>query len=109
MGIAHALARHFFWTENILWKEELDGLPSAVVLASQDSVLDAKEVWKYLTGSTPPPTDPAEVTEEWSEKDMTVRWYRGLDHSQAFLTKERREPMIKLLQRFVLIETSALD
>ncbi len=98
MGIAHALARHFFWTEIILWKEELDGLRSAVVLAGQDSVLDAKEVWRYLTGKA----QPTEVTDEWTENEMTVLWYQGLDHSQVFLTKERREPMVKLLQRFVL-------
>lgn len=97
MGIAHTLSRHFFWIENILWKEELDGLPSAVILAGQDSVLDAKEVWKYLTGQQTQPT------EEWTtEIGMTVRWYEGLDHSQVLGTNERREPMVKLLQKFVL-------
>ena len=95
MGIAHTLSRHFFWTEHILWKEELDGLPSAVILAGQDSVLDAKQVWKYLTGQMQP-------TEEWTGNGMTVRWFQGLDHSQVLGTKTRREPMVKLLQRFVL-------
>ena len=103
MGIAHTLARHFFWTEHILWKEELDGLPSAVILAGHDSVLDAKQVWKYLTGQTQPTdTGTGTDTEEWTENGLTVRWFQGLDHSQVLGTKERREPMVKLLQRFVL-------
>lgn len=95
MGIAHALGRHFFWAENILWKEELEGLQCGVILAAEDSVLDAKEVWKYLTSQS-------EASEEWTEAGMTVRWFEGLDHSQVLYTKERRAPVIKLLQRFVL-------
>ena len=95
IGIAHALARHFFWAENILWKEELEGLPCGIVLAGRDSVLDAKEVWRYLTGRS-------EAVDEWVESKMTVRWLEELDHSQVFRTKERREPIVKLLQRFVV-------
>ena len=98
MGIAHALARHFFWAENILWKEELKGLPCGIVLAGQDSILDAKEVWRYLTGHS----EAVAMEGEWTQSGMTVRWFEGLDHSQVFHTRERREPMIKLLQRFVL-------
>jgi len=78
-----------------LWKEELQGLQCGIVLAGQDSVLDAKEVWRYLTSQSEP-------VEEWTESKMTVRWLEELDHSQVFRTKERRAPMVKLLQRFVL-------
>ena len=81
--------------ENILWKEELEGLQCAIVLAGQDSVLDAKEVWRYLTSQS-------EAVEEWTERKITVRWLEELDHSQVFRTKESREPMVELLRRFVL-------
>ncbi|KAH9931897.1 uncharacterized protein B0H18DRAFT_988515, partial [Fomitopsis serialis] len=42
--ISRALSRHFFWTENVLWKEDLEGCETAVVLCGQDQIVDAREV-----------------------------------------------------------------
>ena len=44
------MSRHFFWTENILWKEELEGKQVCVILSGDDQIADAGEVRKYLTG-----------------------------------------------------------
>jgi pimeloyl-ACP methyl ester carboxylesterase len=53
--IAHTLGRRFFWTENILWKEDLeleDGYHDMTVLLSgNDDIVDVNAVRRYL-----PPT-----------------------------------------------------
>ncbi|TBU35374.1 hypothetical protein BD311DRAFT_734645 [Dichomitus squalens] len=93
--IARTLARHFFWAENILWKEDIEGRNVAVVLSELDQIVDAKEVRQYLTD---------EVTDEpkfrWQKEGLEVLWYRGIDHAQVFDTKTRRRPLISILQSF---------
>ncbi|RYO86031.1 hypothetical protein DL766_003624 [Monosporascus sp. MC13-8B] len=70
-GVAHCLARHFFWKENIVWKEDLvnatreparaNGLVSgsstakrkrrvAVAVAEYDLIVDTLSVAQYLAG-----------------------------------------------------------
>jgi hypothetical protein len=59
IGVAHTLARRFFWHENILWKEDLevDGRKEVesrtvtVVLSGKDDIVDAKAVRQYFTSS----------------------------------------------------------
>ncbi|OBZ69286.1 hypothetical protein A0H81_10886 [Grifola frondosa] len=41
--IARALARHFFWAQNILWKEDLVGRRVAVILSERDQIVDTLE------------------------------------------------------------------
>ena len=48
--MSRATSRHFFWMENILWKDELEGKHVCVVLSGDDEIVDAGEVRKYLTG-----------------------------------------------------------
>jgi pimeloyl-ACP methyl ester carboxylesterase len=60
IGVAHTLARRFFWHENILWKEDLEvdgrqGLEDravTVVLSGEDGIIDAEAVRRYLTASS---------------------------------------------------------
>ncbi|KAI0845328.1 hypothetical protein F5Y00DRAFT_246640 [Daldinia vernicosa] len=85
-GVAHCLGRHFFWKDNIVWKEELLGvagrLPAevggvgdqggqdtarprrnvAVCLAERDLIVDTSAVAQYLSADgdgwvTPNPAD----------------------------------------------------
>ena len=61
MGVAHSLARSFFWSQNIMWKEDLDlgvvgadgdkGRDVTVVLSGRDLIVDTKAVRRYLTAS----------------------------------------------------------
>jgi len=92
--IARALSRHFFWVENVLWKDDLDGRECAVVLCGRDQIVDAQEVRRYLTGTE-------ELDFEWREDGLEVLYYPDLDHSQQFDTFERRRPMVDILSRFV--------
>lgn len=61
MGVAHSLARGFFWSQNIVWKEDLgvegedgeDGRAVTVVLSGRDLIVDTEAVRRYLTASVP--------------------------------------------------------
>jgi len=48
MGVAHTLSRTFFWSENILWKNDLLSHHATVFLAGKDSIINAPLVYKYL-------------------------------------------------------------
>ncbi|MCJ1358971.1 MAG: hypothetical protein MMC33_008971 [Icmadophila ericetorum] len=49
MGVAHTLGRHFFWSENILWKEEVKGRKITAVLSGKDLIVNTEAVGRYLT------------------------------------------------------------
>ena len=93
--VARALARHFFWAENILWKEDLEDRDVAVVLSGRDQIVDAKEVWQYLTGE-----EFDQVHFKWEKDRLKVLYYADIDHAQVFDTKERRQPFVEIAQEF---------
>ncbi|KAF7795762.1 hypothetical protein EIP86_006929 [Pleurotus ostreatoroseus] len=94
--IARVLARYFFWTENILFKEDLVGRRVGVVVGGCDQIVDAEELRRYLTEEDEP-------TFKWESKDglLQVLWYPPLDHAQVFDTPERRSSMVTMLSGFV--------
>lgn len=49
MGVSHTLGRHFFWSENILWKEDLVGRKVTVSLGARDLIVNTAAVGKYLS------------------------------------------------------------
>ena len=91
--ISRATSRHFFWTENILRKEELEGNYICVVLSRDDQIVDGGEVRKYLTGG--------EEERRWELGRLEVLFHSGLDHAMVFDTKERRRPVLDVVRRFV--------
>ncbi|KAH9941213.1 uncharacterized protein BXZ73DRAFT_88379 [Epithele typhae] len=96
LDIARALARHFFWAENVLWKEELEGRRVAVSLSGRDQIVDAPEVWQYLTGEL---EGPSEL--RWKDKDLEVLYFDGLDHAEVFDTKRDRRIVLGVLTDFL--------
>lgn len=92
--VARALARHFFWAQNVLWKDDLQGREVAVVLSGKDQILDAREVRRYLTESD-------NLQFSWRQNGLEVLYYRDLDHAMVFDTKDRRRPMVDILSKFV--------
>ncbi|CAE6408835.1 unnamed protein product [Rhizoctonia solani] len=115
MGVAHALARHFFWTESVLWKEDLDALDKrvAIVLSGEDIIVDSPSVWTYLTNQPPPSIKsikprpfvlpaphPDSFTPTVCEGGNVEAYYLGgLDHAQMFLTRESWRGLIKVIDR----------
>ena len=77
-----------------MWKEDLEKEREvAVVLSEHDQIVDAKAVRKYLTG---------EERLRWERDGLEVLWYPGLDHAMVWDTKERREPMLEIIERFAI-------
>ncbi|KAH7317492.1 hypothetical protein B0J17DRAFT_622110 [Rhizoctonia solani] len=115
MGVAHALARHFFWTETVLWKEDLDSLGKrvAIVLSGEDIIVDSPAVWTYLTNQAPPSLkrikprpfvlpvpNPESFTPTVCEGGNVEAYYLGgLDHAQMFLTRECWRGLIRIIDR----------
>lgn len=77
-----------------MWKEELEGKKVAVVLSGEDQIVHAQEVRKYLTGEEEP-------SARWEKDGLQVLYYPGLDHAMVFDTKERRRPVLEVLDGFV--------
>lgn len=92
--VSRTLGRHFFWAENILWKEELEGKVVAVALSGEDQIVNTDAVWRYLTG---------EETRQvyWRERGLEVFCYPDLDHAMIFNTRARWWRLMHVLDRFV--------
>jgi len=48
-GVAHTLARHFFWSQNILWKKDLISHKVTVSLGGHDLIVNTEAVGRYLS------------------------------------------------------------
>ena len=95
LGVAHTLARHFFWSENILWKDELNDRLVTVVLGGRDLIVDTETVGAYLSGAD----DASKAIGAWKDKKLTgcgfeVVFFSELDHAQVF---EKRKRMMELV------------
>ena len=91
--MSRAASRHFFWTENILQKEEPEGKYICALLSRDDQIVDAGEVRRYLTGG--------EEERRWEEGRLEVLFFSGLDHAMVFDTRERSRPVLDVVRRFV--------
>ncbi|RDW62000.1 hypothetical protein BP6252_11433 [Coleophoma cylindrospora] len=116
MGVAHTLARHFFWYQNLIWKEDLLYRPSSnpdepnsytmrkatVILSGQDLIVPAQTVAAYLTCPDFPDWDKSpgcawyqntmrrpEQRSSWNSEDRKLRlvWFGDLDHAQMMFVK----------------------
>ena len=103
MGVAHTLSRTFFWSENILWKEDLVDRRTIVFLSGKDSIINTPQVRAYLQNTGTHQSSQAFEKKELSKTDsmlscsgeeglLKVVWYEDLDHGQIFdnaLTRDR--------------------
>ncbi len=92
MGVAHTLSRNFFWSENILWKEDILDHRCVIFLGEKDSIINSSKVLAYLQNGM-------ETTDKGEDMDSTggrsagslrVVWCAGLDHGQIFDLPVRR-------------------
>ena len=124
-GVAHCLGRHFFWSENVLWRDRIlelveTGTRVTASLASDDLIVDTAAVGEYLTEHQVP--DPVlEVNEEgheqmklessktkpinwkyrpWIGSGLEVMWWEGLDHAQVFDKLETRSKLVDVLVEY---------
>ncbi|KAF2766914.1 hypothetical protein EJ03DRAFT_344871 [Teratosphaeria nubilosa] len=106
--ISHTLARRFFWSEYILWKEDIAGLPVTVTLSGQDLIVPTRAVWTYLTGKDIADRDARQEDlsfrpqsdAEWTDGTLDVRWFGKLDHAALFDTKAGRRAVANIVHQY---------
>ncbi|KAL9603454.1 MAG: hypothetical protein Q9219_001141 [cf. Caloplaca sp. 3 TL-2023] len=113
MGVAHTLARKFFWQENVLWKHDLQGRRVTVVLCGKDLIVNTKAVGRYLaraqdtSGRDPASTDWSWQHQKWEGDGLDVIWYRDLDHSQVFEKKSDYKQLVEVIHHYTLASTAS--
>ena len=110
MGVAHTLSRTFFWSENILWKNDLLGHHASVFLGGKDAIINARQVYEYLQGARGGKVGnnqnvsmhDSETTLDCpsegnlSKDDMlNVVWSPNLDHGQIFDVSTSRKRLVR--------------
>ncbi|GAM85495.1 hypothetical protein ANO11243_035020 [Dothideomycetidae sp. 11243] len=101
MGVSHTLSRCFFWTENILWKEDIGDRDATVSLSALDSIIQADAVGAYLTGAD----DAEKVSGAWKHRPwkgqgLDLVWFGNLDHAQVFDRRETRALLVGIVKDY---------
>lgn len=122
MAVSHTLHRHFFWSENALWKHDIEDRNVTVCLARHDLIVNTAAVGRYL--SAPPrlrvlaPGESRSKKEEadneaallgveewksrpWTGKGIDIIWFEDLDHAQVFHHKKERIQVVDKVQRYL--------
>jgi hypothetical protein len=101
-GVAHTISRRFFWSENILWKEDIAHHRATIFLSDRDLLIDTSQVYMYLLGlnrdhktSNLDRTGAKNAAELDESQPLTVVWCTDLDHGQIFESKHWREQLVK--------------
>lgn len=97
MGVAHTLARHFFWAECILWKEDIKNKDVTLILSGRDLIVDTSAVGHYLTG-----VDDSSMTADWKQRPwqgegLDLIWFEDLDHAQVFDAKRNYDVLVRVI------------
>ena len=103
MGVAHTLARRFFWSENILWKEDVHGRPLTVTLCGQDLIVNTEAVGRYLTDTEDDNEHKAEwQARPWTGQGLDVIWFHTKDHAQVFDDPTDYRRLIRVIRSYSL-------
>lgn len=103
MGVAHTLARRFFWSENILWLRDIGDRRTTVVLSGKDLIVDTEAVGQYLAqhGNTIPRSQ-AWKHQKWTGKGVDILWFDDLDHAQVFDSREDCKKLVHVIQKYAI-------
>ncbi|MCJ1421370.1 hypothetical protein MMC32_007733 [Xylographa parallela] len=105
MGVSHTLARRFFWSENILWREDIDGRQLSVALSGQDLIVDTQAVGRYLAnGHVGILRDEEWQERPWKGEGLDVLWFQHKDHAQIFDTEKDYKRLIRVVRNYSLIK-----
>jgi hypothetical protein len=110
MGVSHALSRHFFWSENILWREDIANHRVTVVLGGKDLIVNTAAVKAYLLGDKSKKSEKSEEIAKWKNGDregspwkgdgLDVLWFPELDHAQTFDKRTTRRRLTEVVRRY---------
>lgn len=104
-GIALVLGRHFFWRENIIFKEELvTGRQAAVCLSSRDLIVDTMAVARYLINDDDDDEackilEAAKGSSVMTSSGVELLWVE-LDHAQVFDKSHDYNRVMETVRRF---------
>jgi hypothetical protein len=101
LGVVHTLARHFFWSENILWKDELGDRRVTIILGGRDLIVNTEAVGAYLSGAD----DASRATGAWKEnklrgRGLEIAFFPEIDHAQVFEKRERMTEVVEVVKRY---------
>jgi len=103
MGVAHTLSRRFFWTENIVWKEDFGDRPVTAVLSGRDLIVNTEHVGAYLTGADAVSRERGSwKSQEWKGSGIDILWFPDLDHAQVFDKKTNRARVLHVIRKYCL-------
>ncbi|KAF2207844.1 hypothetical protein CERZMDRAFT_88299 [Cercospora zeae-maydis SCOH1-5] len=108
-GVAHTLGRRFFWSENVLWLDDLvplmesTGLKMTASLAERDLIVNTEAVGRYISGSTS--ASYGTFAADWKHaelkgKGFEVIWNEDCDHGQVFDTKRNRIRLVEVVGNY---------
>jgi pimeloyl-ACP methyl ester carboxylesterase len=112
MCVAQTLARHFFWLENILWKEDVDGKNVTVTLSGRDLIVNTLAVGRYLTqdeqpyerflseGETGGDGDDTWQERTWKGEGLDVMWFERCDHAQQFDNRRDYRRLVDVVRAY---------
>jgi pimeloyl-ACP methyl ester carboxylesterase len=104
MMVAHTLARHFFWAQNILWKEDLGlgdpGRHVTVSLGGRDLIVATEVVGKYLNRQALNDEDCSWKEREWNGSGLETIWWPTCDHAQVFERSEGRRRLGEVVRQY---------
>ena len=116
MGVAHTLARHFFWAENVLFKDDIKDRNTTVVLSGKDLIVDTLAVGRYLTedgggyerfltegdddaGDEAGRAEDGDWRERsWKGEGLDVLWFEKCDHAQVFDRKRDYRRLVDIVR-----------
>ena len=101
MGVAHTLARRFFWSENILWRRDVYDHRTTVVLSAKDLIVDTEAVGQYLARHGNRELDgQGWKYQEWKGKGIDILWLDDLDHAQVFDSRRDCEKLVHVIHKY---------
>ncbi|KAF2185779.1 hypothetical protein K469DRAFT_726555 [Zopfia rhizophila CBS 207.26] len=114
VGVAHTLSRHFFWSENILWKEDFANRQVTIFLSERDLIVDTSRIREYLLGleksTESPECKSVHVNDQVApvrcklKRSPNVVWCTGLDHGQIFDSKTWRMHLVNEITQRRIVE-----
>lgn len=97
------IGRCFFWSENILWKDDLQGRRVTVSLGGEDLIVNTNAVGHYLAQED----REEQASEEWKVRPwkgngLDILWFEKLDHAQVFDSKQSYDMLVDVIIEYSL-------
>ena len=110
--VSNSLGRHFFWAENILWKEVLRDFNVTVTLGGRDLISPTQAIGRYLAEDEPgyerflteDESGDSEIdgwkNRAWKGEGLDIVWFENLDHAQVFEKARDYRRVVDILRSY---------